>query len=171
MKSEGWNARCAKDVVENIRFFDVSCRIDHKRVAQLAHPKGGGMLAEEVFALGLGLTAPWRSMSQRFDTDHSPAERHLEVGADSGAEYPSPTCGAACKAHDLKEDTRRHLNFFLHHCYRTARVPLNKSKNMVSGEWVYPRPERAVDLCSFSSKWSCHLYARCPLTPSSGMSK
>ncbi|GAU09369.1 transposase [Desulfoplanes formicivorans] len=28
-----------------------------------------------------------------------------------------------CKAHDFKEYTWRHLNFFQHHCYLTARVP------------------------------------------------
>lgn len=81
------------------------------------------MLAEEVFALGLGLTPPWRVLSQRLDTDHTPTELHLEIGADRGAEYFCPACGAACKAHDFKEYTWRHLNFFQHHCYLTARVP------------------------------------------------
>lgn len=81
------------------------------------------MLAEEVFALGLGLTSPWRVMSQRLDVDQSPTELHLEIGADRGSEYPCPKCERACKAHDFKEYTWRHLNFFQHHCYLTARVP------------------------------------------------
>lgn len=46
------------------------------------------MLAEEIFALGLGLTPPWKVMSQRLDTEHSPTELHLEIRADRGAEYP-----------------------------------------------------------------------------------
>ena len=32
-------------------------------------------------------------------------------------------CGKACKAHDFGEFTWRHLNFFQHHCYITAKVP------------------------------------------------
>jgi len=31
-----------------------------------------------------------------------------------------------CKAHDFKEETWRHLNFFQHHCYITAMVPRTK---------------------------------------------
>jgi transposase len=81
------------------------------------------MLAEEIFALGLGLTPPWKVMSQHLDTEKTPTVLHLEIGADRGAEYPCPECGAFCKAHDFKEYTWRHLNFFQHHCYLTAKVP------------------------------------------------
>ena len=81
------------------------------------------MLAEQIFALGLGLTPPWKVMSQRLDTEHTPTKLHLEIGADRGALYPCPECGTACKAHDFKEYTWRHLNFFQHHCYLTARLP------------------------------------------------
>jgi len=81
------------------------------------------MQAEEIVALGLGLTPPWKVMSQPLDTDHTPTKLHLEIGADRGALYPCPECGAACKAYDFKEFTWRHLNFFQHHCYLTARLP------------------------------------------------
>ena len=37
--------------------------------------------------------------------------------------FPCPDCGKACKAHDFGEFTWRHLNFFQHHCYITAKVP------------------------------------------------
>ena len=78
------------------------------------------MQAEEIFALGLGLTPPWKVMSQRLDTKQTPSKLHLEIGADRGALYPCPECGAACKAHDFKEFTWRHLNFFQHHYYKHA---------------------------------------------------
>ena len=81
------------------------------------------MLTEQIFALGLGLTPPWKVMSQRLDTEQTPTKLHLEIGADRGALYPCPECGTACKAHDFKEYTWRHLNFFQHHCYLTARLP------------------------------------------------
>lgn len=45
------------------------------------------MQAEEIFALGLGLTPPWKVMSQRLDTDHTRTKLHLEIGADSRALY------------------------------------------------------------------------------------
>ena len=81
------------------------------------------MRTEDIFALGLGLTPPWQVLSQRLDTEKTPHELHLDLGADRGATYPCPTCGRNCKAHDFEEFTWRHLNFFQHHCYLTARVP------------------------------------------------
>ena len=86
------------------------------------------MQAEDVFALGLGLSAPWTLLSQRLDTESNPFELHLEIGAERGAKYPCPTCGAMCAAHDFEEMTWRHLNFFQHHCYISARVPRVKCK-------------------------------------------
>lgn len=87
------------------------------------------MKAEDVFALGLGLSAPWRLLSQRLDMDSNPFALSLEVGAERGAKYPCPTCGAMCPAHDFEEMTWRHLNFFQHYCYIAARVPRVKCKD------------------------------------------
>jgi transposase len=79
--------------------------------------------ANTVLTLGLGITPPWRLVSQRLDTDKQPHELHLEVAADRGSHFPCPTCGKPCRAHDFAEFTWRHLNFFQHHCYITAKVP------------------------------------------------
>ncbi|CAO0823839.1 hypothetical protein DFAR_3960012 [Desulfarculales bacterium] len=57
------------------------------------------------------------------NTDKQPHEVFLEVAADRETEYPCPECDKFCKAHDFREFTWRHLNFFQHHCYVTARVP------------------------------------------------
>lgn len=81
------------------------------------------MQSNDIFALGLGLTPPWKLTEQRLDTGKSPHELHLRVAADRGSLYPCPECGNLCKAHDFKEMTWRHLNFFQHHCYITAPVP------------------------------------------------
>lgn len=81
------------------------------------------MQSNDIFALGLGLTSPWKLMDQRLDTFKIPHELHLRVAADRGALYHCPECGRECKAHDFKELTWRHLNFFQHHCYITAPVP------------------------------------------------
>ena len=81
------------------------------------------MKAEDVFALGVGLTAPWRLLGQSLDTEKNPFHLYLEIGAERGALYPCPQCGKPCKAHDFQEMTWRHLNFFQHHCCLKARVP------------------------------------------------
>lgn len=81
------------------------------------------MEAREVFALGLGLEAPWRLAGQRLELEKRPHELHLEVVAERGALFPCPECGRACKAHDFASFTWQHLNFFQHHCFITARVP------------------------------------------------
>ena len=81
------------------------------------------MEARDVFALGLGLNAPWKLAGQRLDIEKRPNELHLEVVADRGALFPCPQCSRACKAHDFASFTWQHLNFFQHHCFITARVP------------------------------------------------
>lgn len=81
------------------------------------------MEARDVFALGLGLESPWKLAGQRLDMEKRPHELHLEVIADRGALFPCPDCKRACKAHDFESFTWRHLNFFQHHCFVTARVP------------------------------------------------
>jgi hypothetical protein len=62
--------------------------------------------------LGLGLTAPWQVVGQQLDIEKKPSELRLDVEADRGTLYPCPKCEILCKAHDFKEFTWRHLNFF-----------------------------------------------------------
>ncbi len=81
------------------------------------------MHADEVLSLGRGVTPPWKLVGQRLDTDNRPNELHIEVAADRGARFPCPDCDRPRKAHDFAEFTWRHLNFFQHHCYITAKVP------------------------------------------------
>lgn len=81
------------------------------------------MDANDVLALGLGVTPPWRLVGHRLDRDKAPNELRIELAADRGALFPCPDCGRPRKAHDFAEFTWRHLNFFQHHCYITAKVP------------------------------------------------
>jgi len=81
------------------------------------------MDAQDVLALGLGVTPPWRLVEQRLDTNIQPHVLYIMLEAERGTEFPCPDCGKFCKAHDFKEFTWRHLNFFQHHCLITARVP------------------------------------------------
>jgi transposase len=81
------------------------------------------MDARDLLALGLGVTPPWRLVEQRLETDKRPHILEIRLEAERGALFPCPDCGAACKAHDFKVFTWRHLNFFQHHCMITAKVP------------------------------------------------
>ena len=70
------------------------------------------MFTPDIFALGLGLEAPWKVLDIKFDTESTPNRLDLRIGADRGALYRCPECGKMCKAHDFLEMTWRHLNFF-----------------------------------------------------------
>ena len=81
------------------------------------------MTGSDIFTLGLGIEPPWRIVDQRLDTGKQPHELRIELASERGGQFPCPECGALCKAHDYIEHTWRHLNFFQHHCYITARLP------------------------------------------------
>jgi transposase len=96
---------------------------EHAGLLTQIEMSGTGMDANTVLALGLGVTPPWRLVNQRLETGKQPHELHLEVAADRGSPFPCPVCDKPCKAHDFAEFTWRHLNFFQHHCYITAKIP------------------------------------------------
>jgi len=81
------------------------------------------MNGNDIIALGIGLESPWQIVGQQLDTEKNPHELRLSLKAGRGALFPYPECDTMCKAHDFKEMTWRHLNFFQHHCYITASVP------------------------------------------------
>jgi transposase len=74
-----------------------------------------------LFTAALGLQPPWEVKSLEFNV----VERRLDILVDfqRGASFPCPVCGKASKAHDTEEKTWRHLDFFQHAAYLTARVP------------------------------------------------
>jgi transposase len=81
------------------------------------------MNGNDIISLGLGIEAPWKITGQTMNTDKTPHELRISLSSDRGTAYPCPQCGELCKPHDFKEMTWRHLNFFQHLCYITARVP------------------------------------------------
>jgi transposase len=75
-----------------------------------------------LFQAALGLTEPWQVASVEFD----PAQKRLDLRIDfaKGARFACPECGRAdCPVHDTEEKTWRHLDFFQHQAYLSARVP------------------------------------------------
>ena len=76
----------------------------------------------ELFQLALGLQTPWYVSSSSFDAE----KKRLDIRIDfpAGSTFCCPECGrSSLKAYDTSETTWRHLNFFQHEAYLTARVP------------------------------------------------
>jgi len=74
-----------------------------------------------LFTMALGLQSPWEVKT----LDFSATDRRLDILVDfeKGASFPCPVCGQSSKVHDTEEKTWRHLDFFQHAAYLTARVP------------------------------------------------
>ncbi|WP_158296132.1 hypothetical protein [Vibrio thalassae] len=53
------------------------------------------MNSSDSFMLGLGLQAPWKLIDHPLNTEHSPYELRLQVGAERGVRYSCPECGVA----------------------------------------------------------------------------
>ena len=80
------------------------------------------MRDNDLFQLALGITSPWFVASSDFDTDN----RRLDIRLDfkTGSHFDCPECNAAdCPVHDTVKRTWRHLDFFQHQAFLTARTP------------------------------------------------
>ena len=76
----------------------------------------------DLFQQALGLQEPWRVVDVRFDAE----QRRLDLRIDfpKGSRFACPECGReGCEVHDTEEKTWRHMDFFQHQAYLTARVP------------------------------------------------
>lgn len=76
----------------------------------------------ELFQKALGLTPPWQVESSKFNLE----QKRLDIMIDfpRGGTFTCPECGKeGLKAHDTEIKYWRHLNFFQHEAYLTARVP------------------------------------------------
>jgi transposase len=76
----------------------------------------------DLLQLALGLTFPWEVQSSTFD----PESKRLDIVLHfpRGSTFTCPDCGqTTLKAHDTVSKSWRHLNFFQHEAYLTAKVP------------------------------------------------
>lgn len=78
---------------------------------------------KQLFGLALGLTDPWYIERIEFDPERKRLDLFLEFK--KGSRFLCPECGSGehCPVHDTKERTWRHLDFFQHQAYLTAKVP------------------------------------------------
>ncbi len=80
------------------------------------------MRDNDLFQLALGITSPWFVASSAFDAP----KRRLDIALDfkAGSRFDCPECKATgCPVHDTQEKTWRHLDFFQHQAFLTARTP------------------------------------------------
>ncbi|MCL4768062.1 MAG: ISL3 family transposase [Hyphomicrobiaceae bacterium] len=76
----------------------------------------------DLFQLALGITSPWFVTAADFDA----AKKRLDIRVDFkvGSRFACPDCKADGRpVHDTTEKTWRHLDFFQHQAFLTARVP------------------------------------------------
>ena len=72
--------------------------------------------------LALGVQSPWFVASSDFDAGNKRLDIKLDFKA--GARFECPECKTAgCPVHDTVEKTWRHLDFFQHQAFLTARTP------------------------------------------------
>jgi transposase len=76
----------------------------------------------DLFQLALGITSPWFVAGSLFDQ----TKKRLDISVDfkPGSRFMCPECKAdGCPVHDTQPKTWRHLDFFQHQAFLTARVP------------------------------------------------
>lgn len=98
------------------------------------------MGANDVLALALGVTPPWKLVGQRLDTSTQPNQLHIEIAAERGALFPCPVCGKASKV-----NATLHLTQHLDGHDRCAVVTLCSDEVSVpsnSGERNSENPDR-----------------------------
>ncbi len=89
------------------------------------------METESLFALALGIISPWQVEGVVFSKEEKRLD--IKIGFRRGASFPCPVCGAESPVHDTNEKTWRHMNFFQHDAYLTARVPRVKCPDAEHG--------------------------------------
>ncbi len=118
------------------------------------------MRDNDLFQLALGVTSPWFVASSNFDTDN----RRLDIRIDfkAGSRFECPECKApACPVHDTVAKTWRHLDFFQHQAFLTARTPrINCTKcgvRLVTVPWARPGSGFTLLFEGFAMALAMHL--------------
>jgi transposase len=102
-----------------------------------------------LFSLGLGLTSPWKVVRSGLETGGAESKfLYVDIEVEAGARMPCPVCGQICPLYDHEVKRWRHLNFWQHPTYLSARVPRvqcpQHQVKQVSVPWA--RPESGFTL-------------------------
>jgi len=96
-----------------------------------------------LFGAALGLGTPWQVMSVAFDEEAGKLVIGLDFPRGSRFACPVQGCGeSACGVHDAVEKSWRHLDFFEHQVFLSARVPRvscpEHGVHLVAVPWARP---------------------------------
>ena len=121
----------------------------------------------DLFERALGFQPPWKVVEDKFDA----GQKRLDVRIDfaKGSRFPCPECERAdCPVHDTETQTWRHLNFWQHDTYLTARVPRvecpEHGVRRVKVPWARPRSD-------FTLLFEAHLMAMVKEMPVAAIAK
>jgi transposase len=95
----------------------------------------------DLFQLALGLVPPWLVSAANFDAERKRLD--IEIDFATGGRFACSGCGKPdCPTHDTVMKTWRHLDFFQHQAYLTARVARTKCDDcgvrLVNVPWARP---------------------------------
>ena len=100
------------------------------------------MRSEELFAMGLGLSAPWEVSEVKFERGEGGSSGlHIYIDFHRGSKFMNDA-GQLVSAYDTEEKQWRHMNFFEHKCFLHCRVPRIRMKDgcvrMAEVPWARP---------------------------------
>jgi transposase len=110
--------------------------------------------------LALGVQSPWFVAASDFALDKKRLDIKLDFKA--GARFECPECKAAgCPVHDTVEKTWRHLDFFQHQAFLTARTPrVDCAKcgvHLVTVPWARPNSGFTLLFEGFAMALAMHM--------------
>jgi transposase len=78
----------------------------------------------ELFAIGLGLAAPWKVVRSGLEQSSEQSKiLYVDIDFEEGSKFPCPSCRQACAVYDSEVKRWRHMNFWQHATFLSARVP------------------------------------------------
>src|SRR5580658_9303750 len=78
----------------------------------------------ELFAVGLGLSAPRRVVRSGLEDSGGQSKvLYVDIDFEEGSRFACPSCGKPCAVYDSEVKRWRHMNFWQHATYLSARVP------------------------------------------------
>jgi transposase len=102
-----------------------------------------------LFQVALGLGTPWKVVRSGLEEGGEETKiLYVDIDFENGAEFPCPCCGKPCSVYDSEVKRWRHMNFWQHATYLSARVPrvecLEDKVRQVEVPWA--RPESGFTL-------------------------
>jgi transposase len=78
----------------------------------------------DLFAIGLGLETPWKVVRSGLEDCSAQSKiLYVDIDFEEGSKFPCPICGQPSAVYDSEVKRWRHMNFWQHATYLSARVP------------------------------------------------